>query len=158
MGKGYIRPLYARGNHGLQNGVYSTSSAVSFSNYSGVWGVAKAISEEVRKIVEKGAVTEVEHQTEEGLVSGLFLVPKKDRQMRPVINLKPLNRFLVYRHFKMEGIQVVRDILYLNDWMTRIDFKDASFSIPIHQCHQKYLRFRWVKRMYQFTCLPFGLA
>ena len=109
-------------------------------------------------MIEKGAVTELKHQREEGFVSRLFLVPKKDGQMRPVINLKPLNRFLVYHHFKMEGIQVVRDILRLNKWMTRIDLKDAYFSIPIHQSHQKYLRFKWEKKMYQFTCLPFGLA
>lgn len=55
---------------------------------------AKAISEEVRKMVEKGAVTEVKHQTEEEFVSRLLLVPKKDGQMRAVITLKHLNRFL----------------------------------------------------------------
>ena len=51
-------------------------------------------------MIEKGAITEVECPTAEGFVSRLFLVPKKDGQRRPVINLKPLNRFLVYRHFK----------------------------------------------------------
>ncbi len=34
----------------------------------------------------------------------MFVVPKKDGGNRPVVNLKPLNQYLVYEHFKMEGI------------------------------------------------------
>ena len=58
----------------------------------------------------------------------------------------------------MEGMHVVRDLLQKNDWMTRIDLKDAYFSISINPIHWKYLRFKWLARIYQFTCLPFGLA
>ena len=42
--------------------------------------------------------------------------------------------------------------------MTRIDLKDAYFSIPIDPQHQSFLRFKWQKRAYQFTCLPFSLS
>ena len=42
--------------------------------------------------------------------------------------------------------------------MTRIDLKDAYFSIPIDPQHQSFLQFKWQKRAYQFTCLPFGLS
>ena len=42
--------------------------------------------------------------------------------------------------------------------MTRLDLKDAYFAIPIHKHHQKYLRFRWKNRRYQFQSLPFGLS
>lgn len=118
---------------------------------------SKLISEEVQKLLEKGAIQEVT-EDEEGFYSRLFLVPKKDGQMRPVINLRPLNQFLVHNHFKMEGMHVVRDLLLKNDWMTRIDLKDAYFTIPINPIHWKYLRFKWLARTYQFTCLPFGLA
>ena len=42
--------------------------------------------------------------------------------------------------------------------MTRIDIKDAYFAIPIHPQHQKFLRFQWKGKCFQFTCLPFGLV
>lgn len=47
---------------------------------------SKLISEEVQKLLEKGAIQELT-EDEEGFYSRLFLVPKKDGQMRPVINL-----------------------------------------------------------------------
>jgi len=30
--------------------------------------------------------------------------------------------------------------------------------IPIHEAHRKYLRFVWGGKLYEFTCLPFGLS
>ena len=31
-------------------------------------------------------------------------------------------------------------------------------SVPIASKHRKYLRFTWKQQMYEFTCLPNGLA
>lgn len=119
---------------------------------------AQLVSGEIGKLLEKGAIQEVRGDTQEGFFSRVFLVPKKDGQVRPVLNLRPLNQFLSHSHFKMEGMHVVRDLLQKNDWMTRIDLKDAYFSVPIHPQHRKFLRFRWQEKCFQFTCLPFGLA
>lgn len=82
---------------------------------------AAVINQEIQTMEVKGAVTSVAKDAHRGFFSVLFLVPKKEGQFRPVINLRPLNRFLRYLHFKMEGIQVVRDLLQRGDWMTRID-------------------------------------
>ena len=68
------------------------------------------ISGEIEALLNKGAVYEVSTDTE-GFYSRIFVVPKKRGKHRPVINLCPLNRFLVYQHFKMEGIQLIRDLL-----------------------------------------------
>ena len=87
-------------------------------------------------------------------ISNLFLVPKRDGKSRPVINLKDLNTFLQYDHFKMEGIHLLRDLLQPHDWLGKIDLKNAYFVIPIWKNH----RFLWKDTLLEFACLPFGLA
>ena len=87
-----------------------------------------------------------------------FLVRKKDGSFHQVVNLKPLNQFILKVHFKMEGITMLRDLLSRNDWMASIDLKDAYLSVAVEAEHRKYLRFVWVDQMYEFQCLPFGLS
>ena len=73
------------------------------------------------------------------------------------INLKKLNEWVEPQHFKMEGMGTLRELLKVNDWMVKVDLKDAYFTIPTHTAHQPYLRFIVGQEHYQFTCLPFGL-
>lgn len=86
----------------------------------------------------------------------MFLVSKKTGDLRPVINLKPLNEFVGKIHFKMEGVHLVQDLVKPGDYLATIDLKDAYFSIPIFPGDRKYFRFLWNKTLYRFTCLRFG--
>ena len=115
------------------------------------------VGEEISKMLEKGAISEVQPSRDQ-FVSPLFLVPKKDGSQRPVINLKKLNQFVEYQHFKMEGLHLLKDLIQPQDYMIKVDLKDAYFSVPVSQEHQKFLRFRWQGKLFQFHCLPFGLG
>ena len=105
----------------------------------------------------KGALTKATPDSDQFL-SNLFLVPKWDGDSRLVINIKDINTYLQYNHFKMEGIHLMCDLMRPNDWLSKIDLKDAYFVIPIWENHKKYFRFRWTDSSLQFTCLPFCLA
>ncbi len=50
------------------------------------------------------------------------------------------------------------DILMANDWMVKLDLKDAYLQVPIHPAHHQFLRFQWEGTTYHFQCLPFGLT
>ena len=75
------------------------------------------IDTEIQSLIQKGALKQVQPEAEQFL-SNLFLVPKRDGTSRPVINLKGLNGFLQYTHFKMEGIHLLRDLVQPGDWLT----------------------------------------
>lgn len=117
----------------------------------------KIVLEETENMLRKGAIVEIGEE-ERGFVSTLFLVEKKQKGWRSVINLRDLNFYVVYRHFKMEGIDLLRDVLQDLDWMVKLDLKDAYFTIPMGMKSQTFLQFRWKGQIYQFVCLPFGLS
>ena len=118
---------------------------------------SEKIDSEVATLLEKGALNMVKPVSGQFL-SRLFLVCKRDGNSRQVINLKELNVFLKYDHFKMEGIHLHRDLLQPQDWLGKIDLKDAYFVIPVWKDHRKYRRFVWKGSLLEFACLPVGLA
>ena len=41
--------------------------------------------------------------------------------MRPVINLRKLNKWVESQHFKMEGMGTLKELLRVNNWMGKVD-------------------------------------
>lgn len=115
------------------------------------------MQEEIDKLLVKGAI-QLTRPCQGQFVSRLFLVEKKTGDLRPVINLRPLNKFIVQKHFKMESLQNAIHLIKEGDFMVTIDMKDAYFAIPIHTPHRKFLRFIWKNQVFQFAALPFGLS
>ena len=52
----------------------------------------------------------------------------------------------------------MKEIARPNNWMVKVDLKDAFFIVPIHNTHKQHLRFRFQGLDYQFNCLPFGFS
>ena len=95
--------------------------------------------------------------TSQGYYSRLFLVPKPDGSFRPIIDLKKLNQFIVVPSFKMEMLFSIIAALQPQEWITKIDLKDAYHHIMVHVNIRKYFRFIVAGIIYQFRVLPFGL-
>ena len=97
---------------------------------------------ELKEMLKKGTIMGAQLGQGEFL-SNLFLVGKKDGGYRPVINLKMLNQFIPFLHFKMEGLSQLKHIIQEGDWMCKLDLKDAYFSVPLDRNSRKFVRFQW---------------
>ena len=115
------------------------------------------ISMEIFKLLSKG-VLELTHRSPGDFISNIFIRPKKDGSYRMILNLKPLNEFVDYHHFKMDTFQTALKLIQPGCFMASVDLKDAYYSIPVHPDHRKYLMFEWEGQYYQFTCLLNGLS
>ena len=58
----------------------------------------------------------------------------------------------------MEGLHTVKALIQQNDWMAKVDLKDAFFMVPIAQEHQHLLLFKIEMGTFHSKCLPFGLC
>ena len=68
---------------------------------------------------------------------------------------KKFNKFVNYKHFKVESINNVINLINPNVFIGPIDLKDAFFSVPLHNDHQIYLKFIF-GNLFQFTSMPNG--
>ena len=58
----------------------------------------------------------------------------------------------------METLQSAIALMRPGCHMASIDLRDAYYSVLIDTDYKKYLKFYWKGILYQFTCLPNGLA
>ena len=93
-------------------------------------------------------------------ISTVFLVKKKEGGggNRPVINLKQLNSFVHYQHFKVEALHFLKHLIQKGDWMIKIGIKDAYFTVQIDPQHQPFLPSIYEAMRYHFLFFPFGLG
>ena len=116
------------------------------------------LKHEVQELLQKNAIEEVPHrQRGTGVYSTYFLVQKQDLTMRPILDLRGLNRSIKTIHFKMTTLQGVIPLIRQGDYLATLDLKDAYLHIPMCQAHRKYLRFMIEGTHYQFKVLAFGV-
>ena len=116
------------------------------------------LREEIAELLKKRAVEWVRNLGTLGFYSRLFLIPKMNGKLRPVMDLWLLNQYINKHHFKMETVNSVRQSIRTNDWAVSIDLTDAYLHVPIHPISRKYLRFVFDHQEFQFTGLPFGMS
>lgn len=102
------------------------------------------------------AVPRAQHS--QGFYSRLFLVQKSSGGWRAILDLKSLNRHIVYRRFKMQSLHTILLCIRQGDFLATIDLTEAYFHVPICPAHRKFLHFCYNGKHYQYRALPFGLS
>ncbi|KAI2655623.1 Transposon Ty3-G Gag-Pol polyprotein [Labeo rohita] len=114
---------------------------------------------EIAVLLAKGAIETVPSaEMKKGFYSPYFIVPKKGGGLRPILDLRVLNRALLKLPFKMLTLKHILTCVRVQDWFVAIDLKDAYFHVSILPRHRPFLRFAFEGRAYQYKVLPFGLS
>jgi len=72
-----------------------------------------ALKKEIDALLVKKAIERAPKSP--GFYARVFLVPKKGGSLRPVFNLKPLNKHVAKRQFKMATVKTVASTIRPND-------------------------------------------
>ncbi len=111
---------------------------------------APVLRAEIAVLLAKDAIEPVPPaDMSSGLFSPYFIVPKKGGGLRPILDLRVLNRALHKPQFKMLTQKRIFACVRPLDWFAAIDLKDAYFHVSILPRHRPFLRFAF---------LPFGLS
>ena len=120
---------------------------------------AQVLAAEVATLLQKEAIVRVDASEQHaGFYSKYFLVSKKDGGLRPILDLRHLNKFLKVLPFRMLTTRQILHTVEEGEWFTSLDLKDAYFHVPISRDHWPFLRFAFQGQAYQFKVLPFGLS
>ncbi len=120
---------------------------------------APVLRAEVAVLLAKDAIEPVPPaEMKSGFYSPYFIVPKKGSGLRPILDLRVLNRALHKLPFGMLTQRRIFQCIRPFDWFAAIDLKDAYFHVSILPRHRPFLRFAFKGRAYQYKALPFGLS
>eukprot|EP00794_Sanderia_malayensis_P016482 gene16482-18121_t len=97
---------------------------------------AEQVYTELSDLIDKKVIVLCDHEPGE-FISPIFSVPKKDNKIRLILNLKSMNQYVQYHHFKMDSIHTALELITEDCWMASIDLKDAYYSVKVLQFTQK---------------------
>ena len=119
---------------------------------------SKFVDGEIKQLLQDKCIKRLKKPIPGGWHSSIFLVPRKPKGWRLILDLSQLNFHIRKFKFKIEGIERLIDMLDPLDWLISVDLKSAYSSIGISKSHFKYLQFSWKKRWYVFVTVPFGIS
>ena len=115
------------------------------------------ITEEVEKLLDLGVLSLSVHENGQ-CISPIFVTPKPDGSHRLIFNFKNCNQAVQHRHFKMDTLNSVVNLISPGAYFASLDLKHAYYTIPIAVEQRKYLKFLWAGNLYEFNALPMGLT
>ena len=101
---------------------------------------AQLIASEIHKLLS-GHVVELTGHTRGEIISDIFLRSKKDGCHRIILNLKKVYQYSTKVHIIVDTLQTVIKLIEKDCFISSIDLRDASYSVPIAREDRKFLQF-----------------
>lgn len=118
---------------------------------------AQFLAQEVLTLLPKGAMKVNPSDQSTGFYLKYFLILKKDGRLRPILDMRRLNKFLKFRPFRMLSVKQTAVSIEKRKWFTALDLKDAYLHVAIYPDHRPFLLFMFQGHTYQlqFSRLAF---
>ncbi|CAJ0961219.1 unnamed protein product [Ranitomeya imitator] len=137
--------FFGAGPRGKLVGLWKTPhpSAADFCSFikSGCLLQKTEFFQAISSLKEDGVIIPVpQSERFQGFYSNLFIVQKKDGTVRPILDLKLLNKFVRVRRFRMESFRSVIASMEKGEFLASIDIQDAdslNTSLPISSTVQE---------------------
>ena len=93
----------------------------------------EALRDQVAAMESLGVVSRIPLSSV-GFWGHIFVVPKKGGSWRLILDLSPLNVFVVHETFQMVSLQDVFSAVRQSDWMASLDIEKAYWHVPVPLC------------------------
>jgi hypothetical protein len=110
----------------------------------------KIYDQKMTDMLKNGVITEVPYKNLLW-INPTHLAPKANGDMRLVMDMTKVNRYMKRIKFKMEGISTLTDLISKNDYAISFDLKDAYNHVPVHPSMRPLLGLAWRGKCY--TCV-----
>jgi hypothetical protein len=97
----------------------------------------KIFDEKLENMLKNGAIVEAPYE-ELLWINPCHLVPKANGDMRLVMDMTKVNKFMKPITFKMEGTSTLSILLAKNDYAISFDPKEAYNHVPVHPTYNRY--------------------
>ena len=115
------------------------------------------MDKQVKKLLADKVITPVNYD-KTLFLSPTFLRAKKNGEHRLILNLKKLNEYLPYEHFKMDHFENALNLVSKNMFFASLDISKAYYSIPIAIEQRRFFCFLHRNQVYQYVVMPNGIG
>ena len=112
----------------------------------------------VKKAIEEMLKLNVIEECQSEWCSGIVPVSKKDGSIRVAVDYRPINEVCQKDAYPMPRIDEIIERLTNAKVFSKLDLTKGYYQVRIHPDDRKYTAFRFGKKLYQFTRMPFGLC
>ena len=113
------------------------------------------IRAEIKVLVKSGAIRK--SQFKPYCVSPIKRIPKKNKQLRLICDLRLLNEHISPPSFQNDGINTVSNLIDSKDELVTLDLEKGFLHVTVNPEYWQYLGFEFENCYYTWCSLPFGL-
>ena len=125
-----------------------------------VWNqqTQKVLQQYVEEGLESGLLRKVDDPHSRFTVSSpVYAIPKKEPGcFRIILDLRHVNSFQQVPRFKMSGLKTVKTLIRPEDWMVKLDIKNAFHHLNVYDQHRRFTCFCFMECVYMYQALSMG--